>query len=119
MALFKTFQDFLASLKLSEQYLERFEESGYDDLDLLKDATSEELIQMFDITGMSKKPGHVLKFKKGLRQICGQQQQSSSKAAIETGSSDILGLHKPNACRDAFNQPMVEKKDNLVKQKSA
>ena len=99
---------------------EKLEESGYDDLDLLKDATSEELTQMFDIFGMSKKPGHVFKFKKGLQQIFGQQQQTftASKGTTETESSDILCSHKPSARGDVLNQPMLKKKESLMKQKS-
>ena len=96
-----------------------FEESGYYDLDLLKHAISEELTQMFDIIGMSKKPGHVLKFRKELQQIFGQQQQTfaASKRTTETVSSDILCSHKPSARGDVLNQPMLKKKDGLMKEK--
>ena len=104
-----TFQDILVSFKLSQQYLKMFEESGYYGLDLLKDATLEELTQ-----------DHVLKFKKGLQKILGQHQQTFavSKGTTETKSSDILCSHKPSGRGDVLNHPMLNKKESLIKEKS-
>ena len=62
----QSFENFLSTLHLTTLYLQRFIDTGYDDIDLLIDATKDELEQMFDIVGMSTKPGHVLKFKKSL-----------------------------------------------------
>ena len=60
------FKSFLASLGL-QSYFETFYDKGYDDLTFLKTLTAEEKDEMFDQVGLSKKPGHLLKFKKSLK----------------------------------------------------
>ena len=55
---------FLDSINLKLEYFQRFKDSGYDDLDLIKSLTDQEYQEMFVLAGMSTKPGHILKFKK-------------------------------------------------------
>ena len=48
---------------LHAERLQRIKDTGYDDdIKLLMVATDSELNQIFDIVGMSSKPGHVLIF---------------------------------------------------------
>lgn len=61
-----TIESFLSSLNFVEEYLQRFKDSGFDDLELIKSLDTEEKQQMFEVVGLSRKPGHLLKFKKGL-----------------------------------------------------
>lgn len=61
-----TFEAFLSSLNFAEEYLQRFKDTGFDDIELIKSLDAEEKQQMFELVGLSKKPGHLLKFKKGL-----------------------------------------------------
>ena len=56
------FEDFLSNANLTEN-LQRIKDTGYDDdIKLLMVATDSELNQIFDIVGMSSKPGYVLIF---------------------------------------------------------
>jgi hypothetical protein len=56
-----TFLDFV-----NFEYLQRFKDSGYDDLDFIKSLADEEHQEMPNLVGMSRKPGHILKFKKAI-----------------------------------------------------
>lgn len=60
------FESFLKSIDLAKEYLERFKETDFDDIGLGKSLESEEQRQMFDLVGLSAKPGHLLKFKKAV-----------------------------------------------------
>ena len=63
------FEAFLQSINLAVEYFERFKETGFDDIDLIKSLEPGELQNMFDMVGLSAKPGHVLKFKKAIAQL--------------------------------------------------
>ena len=52
------------SINLAVEYFERFKETGFDGIDLIKSLEPGELQNMFDIVGLAAKLGHVLKFKK-------------------------------------------------------
>ena len=73
-----TFEKFISSLKFTEEYLQRFKDTGFDDVELINTMDAEEKQQMFDLVGLSKKPGHLLKFKKAL-------------SSLEKPSIDIVG----------------------------
>ena len=64
-----TLDNFISSLKFTEEYLQRFKHTGFDDVELIKIMDAEEKQQMFDLVGLSKKPGHLLKFKKALSSL--------------------------------------------------
>ena len=64
-----TLEAFLSSLNFAEEYLQRFKDTGFDDMELIKSLNAEEMQQMFELVGLSKKLGHLLKFKKGLCSI--------------------------------------------------
>ena len=66
MAAEKEFERFLQSINLADEYLEQFIKTGYNDLDLLKSFELQEQQDMFNIIGLSTKPGHLLKFKKAI-----------------------------------------------------
>ena len=66
MAAEKEFESFLQSINLAEDYLERFNASGFNDIELVKSLELDEQRQMFDLVGLSGKPGHLLKFKKAI-----------------------------------------------------
>ena len=78
----QSFETFILILNFTTLYLQRFKDTGYDDMDLLLSASMDELNQMFDIVGMSTKPGHVLKFKKSLE-------------SVKTTRSEAAGLDRP------------------------
>lgn len=63
------FEAFLQSINLAVEYFERFKETGFDDIDLIKSLEPGELQNMFDMVGLAAKPGHVLKFKKAIAQL--------------------------------------------------
>ena len=65
----QSFETFILILNFTTLYLQRFKDTGYDDMDLLFSVSMDELNQMFDIVGMSTKLGHVLKFKKSLESV--------------------------------------------------
>jgi hypothetical protein len=95
-------------------YLERFKDTGYDDIDLLIDATDEELNQMFDIVTMSTKPGHVLKFKKSLANL--KTARTIKSAAYRAG----LGGAVPELLtkKDLNLQPQQCQDTRMKRQKS-
>ncbi len=64
---------FLDTLKLKDEYLQRFKDTGFDDLNLLKSLSEDERQDMFNLVGLSNKPGHLLKFKKALVAACENQ----------------------------------------------
>lgn len=64
-----TFENFISSLKFTEEYLHNFKDTGFDDVELIKTMDAEEKQQMFDIVGLSKKPDHLSKFKKALSSL--------------------------------------------------
>ena len=66
MAAGNEFERFLQSINLTEEYLDKFIKTGYNDIALLKSFESQEQQDMFDLTGLSTKPGHRLKFKKAI-----------------------------------------------------
>lgn len=71
------FVAFLQSINLAVEYFERFKETGFDDIDLIKSLEPGELQNMFDMVGLAAKPGHVLKFKKAIAQLTAPTQQST------------------------------------------
>ncbi len=71
---------FLESINLKLEYLQRFKDSGYDDLDLIKSLTDQECQEMFTLVGMSAKPGHILKFKKALSALLAKQTETVDKS---------------------------------------
>ncbi len=106
-----SFENFLSSLNFT-MYLERFKDTGYDDIDLLIDATDEELNQMFDIVTMSTKPGHVLKFKKSLANLKTARTIKSAAYRADLGGTvpklltkkdlnlQAASIQKPQQCQD-------------------
>ena len=66
MAAGNEFERFLQSINLAEEYLNKFIKTGYNDIALLKSLESQGQQDMFDLTGLSTKPGHRLKFKKAI-----------------------------------------------------
>ena len=108
-----SFENFLSSLNFT-MYLERFKDTGYDDIDLLIDATDEELNQMFDIVTMSTKPGHVLKFKKSLANL--KTARTIKSAAYRAG----LGGAVPELLtkKDLNLQPQQCQDTRMKRQKS-
>lgn len=60
------FEAFLKSINLAEEYFEQLKKTGFEDIDLVKSLEPEELQNMFDLVGLSAKPGHVLKFNKAV-----------------------------------------------------
>ena len=64
-----TLEAFLSLLNFAEEYLQRFKDTGFDDMESIKSLNAEEMQQMFELVGLLKKPGHLLKFKKGLCSI--------------------------------------------------
>ena len=56
MAAEKEFESFLQSINLAEDYLERFNETGFNDIELVKSLELDEQRQMFDLVGLSGKP---------------------------------------------------------------
>ena len=64
-----TLEAFLSSLNFAEEYLQRLKDTGFDDMELIKSLNAGEMQQTFELVGLSKKPGHLLKFKKGLCSI--------------------------------------------------
>ena len=71
---------FLESINLKLEYLERFKDLGYDDLDLIKSLSDQEYQEMFTLVGMSSKPGHILKFKKALSALLAEQTETVDKS---------------------------------------
>ncbi len=63
---YTAFKAFLLSCNFAEEYLQRFKDTGFHDIELNKSLDAEGKQQMFELVGLSKKPGHLLKFKKGL-----------------------------------------------------
>lgn len=75
------FEAFLQSINLAVEYFERFKETGFDDIDLVKSLEPGELQHMFDLVGLVAKPGHVLKFKKAIAQLVAPTPQRTGNAA--------------------------------------
>ena len=75
------FQAFLKSINLDVEYFERFKETGFDDVDLVKSLEPEELQHMFDLVGLAAKPGHILKFKKAVAQLHAPTPQRNSNVS--------------------------------------
>lgn len=88
-----TFEAFLSSLNLTEEYLQRFKDTGFYDLELIKTLNAEERQQMFDLLGLSNKPGHLLKFKKSLC-IFLETLETPSNAPISHGTDESLNTKR-------------------------
>ena len=65
-----TLEAFLSLLNFAEEYLQRFKDTGFDDMESIKSLNAEEMQQMFELVGLSKKPGYLLKFQERLVQYC-------------------------------------------------
>ncbi|XP_028418316.1 uncharacterized protein LOC114543598 [Dendronephthya gigantea] len=105
------FANFLSSLNFTALYSDRFKDTGYDDIGLLIDATNEELNQMFDIVGMSTKPGHVLKFKKSLEslKLARTIKTAADKASVGGSLSGLLPEKNLNLQATNIQKPQVER----------
>ena len=79
---------FLQSLNLKDEYLQHSIDTGFDDLDLLHGLTEEERQYMFTLVGLSKKPGHLLNFKKALAEYGRANKQSRSASGY--GASKLI-----------------------------
>lgn len=112
----ESFENFLSSLNFTTLYLDRFKDTGYDDIGLLIDATNEELNQMFDIVGMSTKPGHVLKFKKSLESLkLARTKYAADKACLGGSMSELLAEKDLNLQATNIQKPQDER---MKRQKS-
>jgi hypothetical protein len=100
---FTTFEAFLSSLNFAEEYLQRFKDSGFDDIDLIKSLDAEEKQQMFELVGLSKKPGHLLKFKKGL-------------CSLETPSMIPISHEPVESLRDKTTTAATSQSASFIKQ---
>ena len=76
---------FLEANKLGS-YAAAFEESGYDDLEDLKDMTEEDIKEVVEVTKM--KPGHAIKFRKALASTNRNSSNSRGAAAAEEEASE-------------------------------
>jgi hypothetical protein len=80
-----SFESFLSSLNFTNEYLQRFKDTGFDDMELLKSLNTDELQRMFNLIGLTGKPGHLMKFKKALIQLqplLSKQPSSSTPAPL-------------------------------------
>ncbi len=75
---------FLDTLKLKDEYLQRFKDTGFDDLNLLKSLSEDERQDMFSLVGLSNKPGHLLKFKKALVAACENDKRPATSSCEES-----------------------------------
>ena len=57
------------------EYLDRFNNLGFDDLEFLQSLTDEERQETFIAVGLSVKPGHLVKFRKALTVLCNKSKQ--------------------------------------------
>lgn len=90
------FESFLQSISLAGEYLERFKETGFNDVELVKSLESEEQRQMFDLVGLSAKPGHLLKFKKS---IASYVRDTTATQGIENGIQSFVPQKKVQKSR--------------------
>jgi hypothetical protein len=94
------FESFLKSLNFAEEYLQRFVQAGFDDLDLIKSLEPEELQHMFDLVGLSAKPGHVLKFKKAVVSSNNLKSSMQQGGTVPQGSITQRMVQKSKFCDD-------------------
>ena len=57
-----SFDGFLSSLNFTEEYLQRFKDTGFDNIKLIKTLKAKERGLMFDLEGLSNTPEHLFKF---------------------------------------------------------
>ena len=50
-----TLEAFLSLLNFAEEYLQRFKDTGFDDMELIKSLLNAEEMQQFELVGLSKK----------------------------------------------------------------
>ncbi len=85
---------FLSSLNFAEEYLQRFKDTGFDDIELIKSLDAEEKQQMFE---------HLLKFKKGL-------------CSLETPSTIPISHGPVESLRDKTTTAATSQSASFIKQ---
>ena len=63
-----TLEAFLSLLNFAEEYLQRFKDTGFDDMELIKSLLNAEEMQQFELVGLSKKTGPFFKVQERLVQ---------------------------------------------------